>query len=78
MMQLQGSLIIESMCALGTVSRAGFYRRLGEVAPRQEEMHVRSAIQEIALGHRRRSGYRRVAAELRIAPRAGHFPHIHD
>ena len=31
----------------------------------EEAMEVRSAIQQIALEHRRRYGYRRVSAELR-------------
>jgi len=31
----------------------------------QEDMDVRSAIQEIAVAHRRRYGYRRITAELR-------------
>jgi len=33
--------------------------------PVEEEMEVRSAIQQIAVEHRRRYGYRRIAAELR-------------
>ena len=53
------------MCQLAEVSRAGFYRSLQEQQPVQEEMEVRSAIQQIALEHRRRYGYRRISAELR-------------
>ena len=64
-MLLQGSLGIERMCRVSGVSRAGFYRRLQERMPVEEEMEVRSAIQQIAVDHRRRYGYRRVAAELR-------------
>jgi transposase InsO family protein len=64
-MSLQGSMSIERMCQLVQVSRAGFYRSLQESQPVQEEMEVRSAIQQIALEHRRRYGYRRVTAELR-------------
>jgi transposase InsO family protein len=63
-MHLQGSLSIEELCGLAQVSRAGFYRSLAVNAPQEEEMEVRAAIQEIALEHRRRYGYRRVAAEL--------------
>jgi putative transposase len=63
--RLQGSLSIERMCQLAQVSRAGFYRYLQGRAPVEECMIVRSAIQEIALEHRRRYGYRRVTAELR-------------
>jgi putative transposase len=64
-MSLQGSLRIERMCQLAQVSRAGFYRSLQERLPVEEEMEVRSAIQQIVLEHRRRYGYRRVTAELR-------------
>ena len=61
----QGSLSIERMCQLIAVSRAGFYRSLQEQRPVEEEMEVRSAIQQIAVEHRRRYGYRRITAELR-------------
>jgi len=64
-MPLQGGLSIERMCQLAQVSRAGFYRWLQEPQPVEEEMEVRSTIQQIALEHRRRYGYRRVSAELR-------------
>ena len=53
------------MCRLAGVSRAGFYRFLGQRHPQEEDMEVRSAIQQIVLEHRRRYGYRRVTAELR-------------
>jgi putative transposase len=65
MMPMQGSLSIEQMCRLSGVSRAGFYRSLQEQMPVEEDMEVRSAIQQIAVEHRRRYGYRRIAAELR-------------
>ena len=64
-MPLQGSLSIERMCRLTGVSRAGFYRCLQEQVPVEEDMEVRSAIQQIAVEHRRRYGYRRMTAELR-------------
>jgi len=64
-MPLQGSLSIERMCQLVGVSRAGFYRSLQERAPVEEDMEVRSVIQQIAVEHRRRYGYRRISAELR-------------
>jgi putative transposase len=38
---------------------------LQEQRPVEEEMAVRSAIQQIAVEHRRRYGYRRITAELR-------------
>ena len=61
-MSLQGSLSIERMCELARVSRASFYRSLKERRPAEEETEVRSAIQQIALEHRRRYGYRRICA----------------
>ena len=62
---MQGSLSVERMCQLARVSRAGFYRSLQEQMPVEEDMEVRSAIQTVALEHRRRYGYRRITAELR-------------
>jgi transposase InsO family protein len=53
------------MCQLASVSRRSFYRLLKQRQPTEEEMEVRSAIQTIALEHRRRYGYRRITAELR-------------
>jgi transposase InsO family protein len=64
-MPLQGGLSVERMCQLAQVSRAGFYRWLQEPPPMEEEMEMRSMIQQIAMEHRRRYGYRRIAAELR-------------
>jgi putative transposase len=56
-MPMQGSLSIERMCLLARVSRPGFYRFLKEHLPREEDTEVQSAIQQIALEHRRRYGY---------------------
>jgi len=53
------------MCDLAQVSRAGFYRSLRAYQPMEEDMEVRSAIQGIAVAHRRRYGYRRITAALR-------------
>lgn len=64
-MRLQGSLSVERMCHLAQVSRAGFYRAFQQREPQQEEMELRSGIQQIFLEHRRRYGYRRVSKELR-------------
>jgi len=61
---LQGSLSIERMCQLAVVSRASFYRYLQPREPELEEMAVRSAVQEVALQHRRRYGSRRIARVL--------------
>lgn len=52
-MPMQGNLGIERMCQLGQVSRAGFYRYLQEKTPVDEDMELRSAIQQIVLEHRR-------------------------
>jgi putative transposase len=64
-MSLQGSLSIERICELTRVSRASYYRSFHERQPIEEEMEIRSAIQKIAIEHRRRYGYRRISAELR-------------
>jgi putative transposase len=64
-MPVQGRLSVERMCHSSGVSRAGFYRSFQQQCPEEEEMLVRSAIQEIVMEHRRRYGYRRVARELR-------------
>jgi len=64
-MPLQGNLSIERMCELTRVSRASFYRSFHKQQPVEEELEVRSAIQQIAIEHRRRYGYRRISAELR-------------
>jgi putative transposase len=64
-MPVQGSMSVERMCQTAQVSRAGFYRSLQERTPVEEDMELRSAIQQIVLEHRRRYGYRRVSAELR-------------
>jgi hypothetical protein len=53
------------MCWLAAVSRSGYYRSLRERYPEEEDAEVRAAIQEIAVAHQRRYGYRRMAAELR-------------
>jgi len=53
------------MCRLADVSRAGFYRYLRGRSRVEEEITIRSAVQDIVLEHRWRYGYRRVTAELR-------------
>jgi putative transposase len=60
----QGELPIARMCALASVSRAGYYRHWQASAPREEELGVRDAIQRLALAHPP-YGYRRIAAALR-------------
>jgi putative transposase len=63
-MPVQGRLSTERMCQMARVSRAGYYRSLQERSPVEEEMLVRSAMQQIVVEHRRRYGYRRVVLEL--------------
>ncbi len=53
------------MCHLAGVSRASYYRHGEQAAPDEAGMAVRAAIQEVALAHRRRYGYRRVSVDLR-------------
>ena len=65
-MPLQGSLTVERMCHLAQVSRASFYRYLRNGWQVEEEMALRSAVQNIVIQHRWRYGYRRVTAELRV------------
>ncbi len=65
-MPLQGALGIERMCQLAMVSRSGFYRHLRYGWPAEEEINLRSAVQDVVLEHRWRYGYRRVTAELRL------------
>lgn len=57
-MPVQGSLSVERMCQVAMISRAGYYRSLEEQAPEQEQMQVRSAMQQIVVEHRRRYGWR--------------------
>jgi len=64
-MQPATHLSIESMCGLGQVSRAGFYRHWQQQEPGVEETELRAQVQQIALAHRRNYGYRRVTQELR-------------
>jgi putative transposase len=64
-MSMQGNLGIERMCQLAAVSRAGFYRWLQAREPVEEDLRVRSSIQQIFVEHKKRYGYRRVSAELR-------------
>jgi transposase InsO family protein len=47
------------------VCRAVYYRWLDGEAPGEKDMEMRTVMQQVVLEHRRRYGYRRVAAELR-------------
>ena len=55
---------VERLCALGQVSRAGYYRHFGPHAEKREDADLRDLIQRIALDNRY-YGYRRVAHALR-------------
>jgi putative transposase len=61
----QGSLKIQRLCRLAGVSRAGYYRFWQKSAPRAHDTAVQSAIQRVALAHRRRHGYRYITHQLR-------------
>jgi transposase InsO family protein len=64
---LQGSgsvLSVEQLCRMAQVSRAAFYRRWHESAPRAEETALRDRLQCLCVGNRH-YGYRRIAALLR-------------
>ena len=60
----QGERSVERLCLLAGVSRAAYYRHWRASAPRQEEMGLREAIQQLALKDRKR-GYRYITAQLR-------------
>jgi putative transposase len=64
-MRSAAHLSIESMCRLGQVSRAGFYRHWKQHEPRVEQTELRARMHQIVLAHRRNYGYRRVTEELR-------------
>ena len=55
---------VQRLCALGQVSRAGYYRDLAPQAARRDDADLRDLIQRVALEHRA-YGYRRIARELR-------------
>jgi transposase InsO family protein len=59
----QGNPRVVRMCALASLSRAGYYRQWRACAPRQEETAVRDTTQRIALKNRF-YGYRRITREL--------------
>jgi len=64
-MPLQGNLGVERMCQLAVVSRAGFYRYLRRGWQWEEEVALRSTVQDVVIEHRWRYGYRRITEELR-------------
>jgi len=62
----QGEINIELLCSRAGVSRCGYYRFLQEKEPDIQEMELRDRIQRLFLAHKRRYGYRRITAQLRI------------
>lgn len=68
MTQLQGTSAeghsVDRMCALIGVSRASYYRRWHQSAPRREETALRDVTQRLALANKH-YGYRRIGALLR-------------
>jgi putative transposase len=62
----QGDINIELLCTRAGVSRSGYYRFLQEKEPDIHEMELRDRIQKLFLKHKRRYGYRRITAQLRI------------
>ena len=68
-MPLQGNVGVERMCQLAGVSRAGFYRYLRRGWQWEEEVALRSTVQDVVIEHRWRYGYRRVTEELRARGR---------
>ena len=55
---------VEALCALAGVSRASYYRRWREHAPKVEETGLRDRVQRLCLANRF-YGYRRITALLR-------------
>jgi transposase InsO family protein len=47
------------------VSRAGFYRYLQQEQPKEEDLLLRERLQQLAVAHGRKCGYRRLTALLR-------------
>ena len=60
----QNDANVERLCALGGVSRAGYYRHFGPHSPKREDADLRNLIQRIALDNRH-YGYRHITFELR-------------
>jgi len=60
----QGDTSISRMCSLASLSRASYYRHWRRSAPKEEETHLRDALQRVALANRF-NGYRRNTIELR-------------
>jgi putative transposase len=61
---LQNDANIERLCALGGVSRAGYYRHFGPHASARDDADLRDLIQRHALADRH-CGYRRITHALR-------------
>jgi len=53
------------VCEVAGVSRAGYYRYFQDSAPKEAKTELQARMQQIALEHQRRYGYRRITAKLR-------------
>lgn len=60
----QGEGSVERLCQATGVSRASYYRRWAEHAPKAEETELRDLVQRLALAHRP-YGYRRITELVR-------------
>jgi transposase InsO family protein len=60
---LEDDARIQRLCALGGVSRAGYYRHFGPHAQRRDDADLRDLVQRLALCDRH-CGYRRIARKL--------------
>lgn len=61
---LQGAPVVDQLCRLARLSRAGYYRFLEHKAPARADTDLRDAIHHIALEHRH-YGYRPMTAALK-------------
>ena len=61
---LESDANIERLCALGGVSRAGYYRQFGPHESARDDADMRDLIQRVALADRH-CGYRRITHALR-------------
>jgi transposase InsO family protein len=60
----QGEGSVAQLCAVTKMSRASYYRRWAEQAPKAEEAELRDLVQRLALAHRP-YGYRRITELVR-------------
>ena len=56
---------MEGQCQLAEVSRSGFYRYPQQEKPKEEDLLLQERLQQFAVAHDRKCGYRRLTALLR-------------